>query len=105
LNEAHPKGRFWLKVDACDVKAALQESVNGEWNGDIDLGDDSLNGLRKDYIRRQKSTVAPSPSPTRNPTIRLPAYYLPFRLLYHGTIQKYQQQQISMPSYATIQKC
>ena len=30
-----PSGRFWLKADGTDVKAALQEATKGEWNGDV----------------------------------------------------------------------
>ena len=40
--KAHPNHHFWLKVDACDIKVALQESVKGKWDGDIDLGDGKL---------------------------------------------------------------
>ena len=58
LKESHPNGRFWLKVDACDIKPALMESVKGEWNGDIDLGDEQLNNMRKEYILRQKSIIS-----------------------------------------------
>ncbi|KAK3698611.1 hypothetical protein QZH41_014593, partial [Actinostola sp. cb2023] len=37
LKEANPKGRFWLKADACDIKAVLQQSTrrmvtDGEFN-------------------------------------------------------------------------
>lgn len=46
--------RVWLKLDACDVKAILQESVNREWNGDEDLRDGKLEALREEYsIRHQ----------------------------------------------------
>ena len=54
LKEAHPKGRFWIKGDGCDVKPALQESVRGVWNGDIDLGDGKLAALRGEYDGRQE---------------------------------------------------
>ena len=52
LKEAHPKGRFWLKADACDIKSVLQQSVKGQWNGDCDLGDGTLQKFRKEYEER-----------------------------------------------------
>ncbi|KAK3741752.1 hypothetical protein QZH41_000568 [Actinostola sp. cb2023] len=33
LKEANPKGRFWLKADACDIKAVLQQSTRKDANG------------------------------------------------------------------------
>lgn len=53
LKKAHPNGRFWLKVDACDLKVALQESVRAKWDGDVDLGDGKLQELRADYDARR----------------------------------------------------
>ena len=53
LKESNPDGRFWIKVDAFDIKAALQESVKGVWNGDVDMGDGKLESLRVDYERRK----------------------------------------------------
>lgn len=47
LKEANPKGRFWLKLDATDLKEAIMESVKGVWNGDVDLGDGKLQELRE----------------------------------------------------------
>ena len=52
LKDANPKGRFWLKADACDLKAVLQHSMRGEWNGDCDLGDGKLKVLRDQYLAR-----------------------------------------------------
>lgn len=49
---ANPEGRFWIKVDAFDVKATLQETVKGVWNGDVDLGDDQIALLHQEYERR-----------------------------------------------------
>lgn len=49
LKEANPKGRFWLKLDATDLKEAIMESVKGVWNGDVDLGDGKLQELREKY--------------------------------------------------------
>ena len=40
-------------MDAFDVKAALQESVKGVWNGDVDLGDEKIALLHQEYERRR----------------------------------------------------
>lgn len=40
-------------MDACDIKVALQESVKGKWDGDIDLGDGKLQELRAEYDTRR----------------------------------------------------
>ena len=40
-------------MDACDIKVALQESVKGKWDGDIDLGDGKLQELRAEYDARR----------------------------------------------------
>ena len=53
MKEASPEGRFWIKGDGCDIKEALQESVSGIWNGDVDLGDGVLEELRKEYEDRK----------------------------------------------------
>ena len=52
LKEVNPDGRFWLKLDATDLKVGLMESVSGVWNGDVDLGDGELQELRRVYERR-----------------------------------------------------
>ena len=44
--------RVYLAVDATDVKKGLLESVRGEWNGDIDLGDGILDAQREEYEQR-----------------------------------------------------
>lgn len=49
LKAANPKGRFWFKLDATDLKEAIMESVKGVWNGDVDLGDGKLQELREKY--------------------------------------------------------
>ncbi|KAK3748348.1 hypothetical protein QZH41_000090 [Actinostola sp. cb2023] len=54
LKEFNPKGRFWVKADAFDLKVALQESVKGLWNGDVDLGDGKLEELRREYDNRRE---------------------------------------------------
>ena len=35
------------------MKAALQESVKGVWNGDVDLGDDQIALFHQEYERRR----------------------------------------------------
>ena len=55
LVKCNPKGRFWLKADGTDVKAALQESVRREWNGDVDLLDGKLQDIRREYEARISS--------------------------------------------------
>lgn len=52
LKEVNPSGRFWLKLDATDLKDALMESMKGVWNGDVDLGDGKLQELRGLYDGR-----------------------------------------------------
>lgn len=52
LKEVNPDGRYWLKLDATDVKEALMESMKGAWNGDEDLGDGKLQELRRQYDER-----------------------------------------------------
>ena len=52
MKESNPTGRFWIKADAFDLKPALQESVKGVWNGDVDMLDGKLMKLREEYDRR-----------------------------------------------------
>lgn len=52
LKVANPEGRFWIKLDATDVKQALMESGRKVWNGDVDMGDESLKKFRDDYEER-----------------------------------------------------
>ena len=66
LQEAHPKGCFWIKLDACDLKPALQESTRGEWNGDVDLGDGKLHQLRLLYDQRRAPLMSCSALSTRD---------------------------------------
>ena len=54
LKAANPDGRYWLKLDGTYVKEYLQESVKKVWNGDVDLGDGKLQGLRSEYENRQQ---------------------------------------------------
>ena len=52
LKKVNPERRFWLKLDATEVKEALMESMRGVWNGDVDLGDGKLKELRDIYDGR-----------------------------------------------------
>ena len=52
LKKSNPDGRFWIKLDATDVKSGLMESVKRTWNGDVDLGDGKLQKIRAKYERR-----------------------------------------------------
>ena len=55
LVKCNPKVRFWIKADGTDVKAALQESLRREWNGDVDLLDGKLQDIRREYEARISS--------------------------------------------------
>ena len=39
---ANPNGHFWIKLDATDIKAAIRESVKGNWMGEPDTSDGKL---------------------------------------------------------------
>lgn len=52
LRESNSDGRFWLKLDATDLKEGLMKSFKGVWNGDVDLGDGKLQELRMVYEGR-----------------------------------------------------
>ena len=52
--KSHPNARWWIKGDGCDIISGLEESVNYEWNGDIDLGDGRLQALYQTYKDRLK---------------------------------------------------
>ena len=59
----NPNGRFWLKIDGTDVKKGLMESQKRVWNGDLDLGDGSLQNLRQEYdnkVERIKQLQIPT---------------------------------------------
>lgn len=47
-----PDELWWIKSDGCDVVSGLTESMRGEWSGDIDLGDGSLQKQYKNYTNR-----------------------------------------------------
>ncbi|XP_078667520.1 uncharacterized protein LOC144909356 [Branchiostoma floridae x Branchiostoma belcheri] len=56
LSKAHtanPDGRWWIKADACDLKAGLRESLKHEWSGDTDLGEGKLEELEAKYQSEQ----------------------------------------------------
>ena len=55
LVKCNPNGRFWIKADGTDVKAALQESLQREWNGEVDLLDGKLQDIRREYEGRISS--------------------------------------------------
>jgi len=52
------KGRFWIKTDGTDVKAALQESLRQELNGDVDLLDGKLQGKLQDIRREYEARIS-----------------------------------------------
>lgn len=47
--KSHPKGRWWIKADATDVRKGLRESTRGVWAGDEDFGDGSMTKLYDEY--------------------------------------------------------
>ena len=49
MKESDSDGRFWLKLDATDLKEGLMESFKGVGNGDVDLGDGKWQELRMVY--------------------------------------------------------
>lgn len=51
-NKSNPKGRWWIKADATDVRKGLRESVRGIWAGDEDFGDGAVTKLYDEYRRR-----------------------------------------------------
>ena len=46
------EARWWIKADGVDVVKGLKESVKGEWSGDVDMNDGSLNKLFQEYQGR-----------------------------------------------------
>ena len=53
LQIKNPDGRYWIKIDGTDIKVALQESKQREWNGDSELGvQSSVSSLKEEYNRR-----------------------------------------------------
>ena len=68
----HPKTRWWIKADGCDVVGGLEESVQLEWNGDVDLGTGELQQMYRTYQDRLKRVK----SVTRNIFVPAERYYL-----------------------------
>lgn len=66
LKKTHPNDRSWLKVDACDIKVELQESVKGKWDGDINLGDGKLQEMRAEYNARRTEACIKDAAVTRD---------------------------------------
>ncbi|CAB4022237.1 Hypothetical predicted protein, partial [Paramuricea clavata] len=57
LKVAHkrsPKGRWWIKADACDLRKGLCESLRGEWSGDKDTGDGEVKKIHDEYRTKEK---------------------------------------------------
>lgn len=52
VKSSNPNGRFWIKIDATDIKSCIMESQKKVWNGDEDLGDGKLEALRDEYEER-----------------------------------------------------
>lgn len=50
---------YWVKLDGTDIKPAVQESVKGVWNGDVDLQDGTLCKLRQQYEERRSALQLP----------------------------------------------
>lgn len=46
----NPNGQWWIKADACDMRAGVMESMRHEWSGDVDLGDGQLQALHQQYM-------------------------------------------------------
>ena len=68
LDEAHrllPTANWWVKADGVDVVSSLEESVEGEWHGDVDLADGALQKLRDEYKSRRStfSILKDNPNP------------------------------------------
>ena len=38
----HPDAWWWLKTDGVDINQGLQESLQHQWSGDVDLNDGGL---------------------------------------------------------------
>ena len=65
MKETNPDGRLWIKLDGTDVKEALQHSVKNKWDGDVDLNDEKLETLRKEYERRLAHITSESDNITK----------------------------------------
>ena len=47
---------WWIKGDGCDVVKGICESTKGEWSGDVDLNDGSLQRLYQQFRGRLQWT-------------------------------------------------
>ena len=47
-----PHVNWWIKADGVDVVSGLGDSCGGQWSGDVDLNDGSLQELFDEYTRR-----------------------------------------------------
>jgi len=52
IKSANSDGRFWIRLDATDVKRALMESGRKVWNGDVDMSNGLLQKMREEYEQR-----------------------------------------------------
>ena len=50
-----PDSRWWIKSDGADVVSGLMESVQNEWNGNVDLGNGALQEQYAAYCERLQS--------------------------------------------------
>lgn len=46
----NPNGLWWIKADACDMRAGVMESMWHELSGDVELGDGQLQALHQQYM-------------------------------------------------------
>ena len=52
--QVHPNSWWWIKADGCDIVTGLAESVSGEWSGDVNLHEEVLENMLKEYRERQE---------------------------------------------------
>ena len=45
----HPQANWWIKGDGCDLVSGLEESLQQEWNGDVDVENGELQRLYRTY--------------------------------------------------------
>ena len=53
--ESDQNTSWWIKGDGVDMVSGLGESVRGQWSGDVDLNDGSLNSLYCKYKQQLKA--------------------------------------------------
>ena len=54
LAAVNPDAWWWIKADGTDLVKGLWESVNGKWEGDVDLNDGLLQSFRMAFDQRMK---------------------------------------------------